>query len=430
MSLPKVLIYRRNGGLGRAGDDERQYSALCMNGAAVTGGVQLNTVYELNSLNDAVDLGIDADYDTDNTMLCYYHISEFFRMCPTGKLFILIVAQTVTLTQMADKTSTNGLAQLLRDPLCKGKVRQAAVARNPASGYTPVTDGGLDSDSLAYDSGTTTYSGAVVKAHALATEEQTLYRPVHIFVEGRSLNGTTAALFDATGANCSKVQLVVLADNDVSTADTLYAGYAAVGTVLGLRAGLSSANSLAFVALGNIQSQADSKFVNPGLSSGTKLSAYTDTVNGDQDVLYDKGFIAPRIYQGYDGVYLNSDRTCVVNTDDYARGALNMVINEADRLVYLTMLPKLEGDYKVNASNGRLAPIIIKSWEADCNKALGTLVGTEDDNTGDVSAAGAFINPNQNFLSTDTIVVEHQIVPKGYAKTIKNYIGFKNPFNS
>lgn len=428
--LPSVTINRRTGGLGRVGDSENGYSALCMNGIAVSGGAALNTPYELNNVNDAVALGLDEAYDDTNSLLVYYHISEFFRMNPVGKLFIMLVAQTVTLTQMADVTTTNGLAKLLRDPKCGGKVRQAAICRNPATDFTPTTANGIDSDSVAVSAGV--YSGAIVKAQALAEAERVLHRPVHIFVEGRSLNGTTADLIDVTAAAvaCPKVQLVLMADNDVSVAKAIYAGHAAVGTVLGHRSAINIGQSIAFVQIGNIQDAALGKFVNPGLSSGTKLSAFTDSVNGDQDVIYNKGFIAPRVFQGYPGVFINGDRTCVVNSDDFARGSYNMVVNEAERIVYKTMLPHLEEDLKVDATTGRLAPVVVRSWEAECDEALSVLVGGDNTNVGNASGVKTYIDPTQNFLSNETIIVQINIVPKGHAKTITVYIGFKNPFNS
>jgi hypothetical protein len=405
-----------------------------MSGVAAT-GLALNTVAELNNINDAKALGIDEDYDSTNNTLVFYHISEFFRMAPGAKLFIMLVSQATTLTQIADKTTTNGLAKLLRDPLCKGKVRQAGIARNPASGYTPTLAAGIDSDCLAVSGGT--YSGAVVKAQALAADERTYKRPVHVFVEARLDPAmATASLIDATGADCNHVQLVALQDKAVGDAHALYAAHAAVGTVLGLRAKIGISESLAHPGegspgAGNIQSAAESKFITPALSSNDALSTYTDIASGDQDVIYDKGFLAPRVYQGYPGVYVNSDRTCTATSSDYARGALNMVVNEWERIVYKVMVPKIEASVKVDKNTGYLDPLVTKAWEADVDAAVSKeMVGVENDAAADISGAETYINPQQNVLSTDTITVEGSIVPKGYAKTIAVKIGLDNPYSA
>ncbi|HLP51232.1 MAG TPA: DUF2586 family protein [Chitinophagales bacterium] len=428
MGQPQINIYRREGGLGRVGDNERNWSALCMNGVAVTDLVDLNTVYELNNVNDAVALGLDAAYDTSNLMLVHYHIKEFFRMCPTGKLFIMLVSQTVTLTQMADLATTYGLAKLLRDPLCEGKVRQAAIALNPEANYTPTYADDIDDDCLKVTG--STYGGAVVKAQALAEEERVLKRPVHIFVEGRlDPDMASNTLIEAVEAASPKVQLVALQDYDVANTDSTFENHAAVGTVLGYRANIGLSPSLANPAQGSIQNGATGDFVNPALSSHKVLTHYSDTLNGDMDVIYDKGFIIPRVHQNYPGVYLNSDRTCVDTTNDYARGSNNMVANEAERIIYNYFVPKLDADVKVDKNTGKLAPVVVNAWQAGVTQVLKAgLEGSDQDNSGDVSSVEAYINPNQNFLSTDTISVEAEIVPKGYAKTIKVYVGFKNPF--
>lgn len=423
MGKPEINIYRRAGGLGRVGNNERKWSGLVMGGVAVSGTLSLNTVYELNSVNDARNLGIDEAYDTANTVLCFYHISEFFRMCPDGKLFIMVVAQSTTLTSMGDKTNTtNGLVKLLRDPKCQGKIRQAAIAKNPASGYTPTVADGIESDVIAVSAGV--YSGAVVKLQALAEEERTLKRPVQMIVEARAFGGTSSSLIDGSAANCPKVYMCMAADYDVSSSNSRYAGHAAVGTLLGHRANISSCKSIAYVAIGNIQDVALGKFVNPGLSSGTKLSAFTDTVNGDQDVILSKGFVIPRIFQGGTEVYFNKDITATAGTDDFYRGANSMVVNEAERLVYKTMKPHIEEDLPVDATTGQLPTILTKAWESECEDAINKTLKN------DISGVTAYIDPAQNFLSTDEIKIEISIVPKGYASTINVYIGLENPYSA
>lgn len=414
-----VNIVRTNGNLGRKDPSQDMISGLCTTGVAVSGGAALNTIYELNSVDDAEDLGINAAYDTTNVTLVYYHIKEFFRLCPNGKLFIILVAQSATLTQLCDKATTNGLAKLLRDPKCRGKIRQVAVARNPASGYSPTLANGIDSDSIAVSGGV--YSGAVVKAQALAEEERDQHRPVFILVEGRSFNGTAPSAIDLRASNCNKVALTILQDKAVGDANALYAGHAAVGTVLGLIAARKVNESIGWVQECNIQSAADEAFVSPALSSNTLISSYSLT---DQNTLDTKGFILAKTYEGYPGVFVQDSPTCALVSDDFSTIENNRTMDKAERKVYLRLLPKVNSPQKVDAATGKLAPGVCKYFEAEAENELQSMVTGEE-----VSGVDAWVDAEQDILSTETLEVKVEITPTGKAKTITAVLGFKNPFN-
>lgn len=422
-------IYRTTGGLGKLSTTDRSTTGLCMGGVAVSGGVQLNTVYELNSLLDAAALKINPAYDTTNVTLVYQHIKEFFRKSPSGKLFIMLVSQATTLTAICDVTSTYGIYALANDPKCAGKLRFIGACLNPASGYTPTVANGINSDVVTLTAGV--FTKALVKAQETAQRLFAQYRPAQIFLEARDFTGVVADLMDVTPSACNDVQLVIAADNDISSANALYNGYAAVGTFLGLRSNLQIQQQLSYVAVSNLQDGSTGDWVNPGYSSNTLLSAFSQGywlnnsyTNGDQDVIQNKGFIGPEVYNDFAGVYPACDVTASATTDDYNLGPNGIVVNEGARIIYKYMVPNLNIDVEVDKTAGTLDPILVATWQAECAKSL------SDNLAGNVSAVDCLIDPNQNVLSTDIITVQLLITPKGYANQINIPIGLTNPFKA
>ena len=425
--MGSITITKTNGNLGRQQPSEDAISALCMNGVAVSGNAALNTVYELNNVSDAEALGLTEAYDLANKVLVWHRIRNFFLRSPNGKLFIMLVSQATTLTQMADKTTANGLAKLLRDPKCAGLVRQAAIARNPASGYTPTSGAsGLDGDVLTVTAGPPdTYSGAIIKAQALAEEEETLHRPVMIFVEGRGFNGTTAAAADLHLLNCPQVAVTIAQDYDVAALDALFNGYAGVEDALGMAARRAVNESIGWVADGNLQDMAAGIYVTPALSSHQLLSAYTDVPNGDFDTLEEKAYIFPKLYTQVAGVYFNSHNTCVALTNDYSNIQNNRTIQKAIRIAYKTLVPDINRTIPVDATTGKMTAAICKYFEEKVNISTSDMVKAVE-----CSAVDCFVNPNQNVISTSKVTVKVSVTPTGTAEAIDAYIGFVNPFNS
>jgi hypothetical protein len=335
----------------------------------------------------------------------------------------MAISSTVlsALTQMADKTFANGLAKLVRDPLCAGKVRQAAIARNPAAGYIPIDgDTSLDGDVLTVNNGI--YSGALINAQALASEEETLHRPLIIFVEGRGFNGTTAAADNLRKLNCPQVGgAVIVQDRTVAQADPLFANYAAAETVLGLASRRAVNESIAWVADGNIQDRLQGIFTVPGISSGSALSDYTA---GDLATLNGKGYIIPVVYTDYEGVYVFDSPTCIVDSDDYATVELNRTIQKAIRIAYKTLVPDINRAIPVDTQTGRMTPSICKYFEAKVDTALDIMLQNQE-----CSAVSSYVDPNQNVISTGKVYVHVTITPTGTAREINVFIGFNNPFN-
>lgn len=407
--MRRVIFERKNGGLGREKPTEDGISGLIFNAVAVSGTFALGTTYEFHSLQDAEALGINAAYDSTNKLLVHYHISEFFRINPGAVLYVFGVAQSITMTQMCDKDNAY-LKKLLTSS--QGKIRQVGVVRNPASGYTPTITTGLDGDVVT----------AIAKADQLSIEEEAYYRPVEIILEGKYFTGSPSAALDLHTQKKSNVSVVIVADNDISILKPEYAGHASIGTVLGCISKAAVNENIGWAEKFNIQSEADERFLNAGLSSGLKLSDYSEV---QLTTLNDKGYITPELIIDIAGVYLNDSFTCTGLDDDFYCIENNRVIKKSIRLVYKVLAPKVKRPTKVDKITGYLPLEVVKFYQATAKSAMDVLLRNNE-----VSDTNAYMNPQQNLLATNELVIDIEITPTGSARKIRVPIGFNNPFKS
>lgn len=415
MAYPKVTITRLTGQLGRLGQDAGEgVAALVMGGVAVVGKAQQNTVYKLYSVKGAENIGLDAAYDIANDVLVYYHISEFFRMNPTGELHIMLVAQGTTLAAMVDKDN-NYLKKVLRDGA--GRIRKAGVVLNPASGYTPTLSGGLDEDVL----------DAIPIAQELADDEYTAGRPINnIVIEGREFNGTVGDATDLKAINGGPyrdVSIVIAQDFATASLDALFAKTAAVGTYLGAATNKTASQSFAQpIDQFNLTDVAAGRFLSSYLSNGNPISNLADA---DIEALSEKGYIFGRTFPNYDGVYFNQSHVCAPATDDYNASELRDVMNRAVRIVRPVMIPYVNStDFVVE--NGRIVKRQTKMIEAEIRQAL-TAMQNDYSSVPVVVVDPEFDDSGvayPSFLSDSTLRVIIGIVPKGKAEVIVVSIGF------
>ncbi|MGE0635990.1 MAG: DUF2586 family protein [Bacteroidia bacterium] len=413
MGLPNVTINIGNGALGRRNPSKDMVSAMIGNGVSPGSSplLQLGTSYQLKSTNDAVTLGIDADYDTTNNVLVHHHIKEFFRMNPDGELWIMLLADTVSLTDMLDVANTSNAAKLLLD--AGGNVRRLGAFRCPATNYTPTTTDGIDADVLT----------AIAKAKALKAQEDAAHRNLGgIIIEGRSFTGSATNAEDLVGGgyDADGVAVTILQDYDVAATHAIHAGYAALGTVLGSRSKAKVNEDTMWVEKFNLQDMSVPIFENVSLSSNLLLSSYSDT---DLGTLHDKGYIFGRKYVGVDGVYLNSNKCATAASSDYAYLPDNEVIAKAARLIYAALVPKLGNPVSVDTTTGKLDRTFVAYLER-----LGHTSLSEMETGQEISGKDVFVDPDQNVLSTSEITLKFSITPTGTARAITADLSFTNPF--
>lgn len=402
-----VTITIGNGNLGRASQSLDGVCALIGTGVSVADKFALGDHLALRSIADAENLGITAAYDTTNKSLLWHHISAFYANAGEGaELYVLPVANTVTMTEMLDKTGTH--APALLDAL-KGRIRMLAISRTPASTYVVIPSTQFDPDVWT----------AAAKAQELYASEFLLHRPIQVFIEGRAFQGTAASAKDlrnaSTGLNTNRVSIVALADNTVSLLFAEALKYAAVTVPMGRAAAIPVQRNIGRVKDGGITLIGEA-----GLSSGAKLSTYTGT---DISALDGFGYIIAIQRDGKSGYFINNDHCACVISDDYAYVHRGRPIDKAARLVRQTYLEELLDDVEVDSATGKLAAAVVKHYQRAGEKAIEINMLA----SGEISGVSVFVDPDQNILSTDTITTVMRIVPKGMVNAVLVLLSYSNP---
>ena len=416
-------IQKINGGLGRRNASTDSIMGLLF-GGVTTGSIALGDVKKLIQISDAEDLGLNAAYDANNKILVYHHIAQFFKYSPSGTLYIKIVAQGTTLTDMCDYTKPN-LQSLVLDESVKREAKSFGVILNPdASTYVATVTNGIDAD----------VTSAVIKAQELIDKlrDDAVYVDA-VILEGRKAGGTISTMEDMRTKSCENVSVVIASDPAVVALDPAYVNYAAVGSVIGMLSARKVHENLGSVAIINLPDtkkgdenyaltdKNTNSWLTAAISDGTLVSSLSKV---NQKALEDKGYIFAGFYEGYPGIYFNDSPTSVELADDYSFIEMNRVWNKAARYVRLALTPKMKSTIDVDKDTGFIAPTTIASWENAALKKVGNML--KDDEVSNIKIS---IDPKQNILSGNPIVIVMGVTPKGIAREIINELGFKNPFN-
>lgn len=397
MSLPGVNITILNGALGSVPGTSDGIAGMILSGVAVVDKIALNEPKQLFSLADAVALGLDEDYDTANSVDVYYQIKEFYSEAGTGaELWIMLVAQTVTMAEMADITEVNNAVKLL--DAASGTIRLLGITRVPDGSYSETITDGLDSDVWA----------AVTKAQALAVAYAANMRPFRTVIAGRAWSGVSGDLAD----------LKQRSDNRCAVALTGQGSgleEANIGIILGRLAANPVQRKISRVKSGALQ------LTEAYLTDGSSVESHESALNS----IHDKGYIIFRKFERKAGYFFNSDPAATADTDDYKYLARGRVIDKVVLLTYETFINEVDEDIELNA-DGTLPASYVKSLQGEIEKVISTAMVAE----GELSAISCVIDPTQNILSTDKLNVSVKPVPKGYTSAIDIEIGFSNPLNN
>ena len=431
-TLNDVVITKLSGGLGRRNPEQDMVSGLLFDGVATT-KLALNKIERLASLEDAEALGITADYDV-NGQSAYYQIQQFFRMNPSGDLYIMATTAT-SYPEIAGKAMD-------MQEKANGNIRQIAIIYSGATTFAQT-------------------QAAILKAQTQADLAYKDYMPFEIILEGKGFTIDAASL---DGSNAQNVSVVIAMDVEkafeqklvqkdttklytlapkeelvplegaidvynVKNADGLkkengaaiefifkdsYKNTAAVGLALGAISKAKVSENIAWIEKFNLTGEG---FAKAGFVGGEEFKTL-----GTLSELNDKRFIFAKTHTGLPGVYFNDSHTCTLGTSDFAYVENNRTINKATRLLRTALLPKLASPVLVDI-DGKLPQSVSKSFEGLCRSALEGMVANQE-----VSAFDVYVDPKQNILATSELKVKAEITPIGTARKIMVDLGFKNPF--
>ncbi len=379
-TLNDVVINKLSGGLGRRNPEEDMVSGLLFDGAS-TDKLDFDKVERLASLEDAEALGITAEYDTE-TQSAYYQIQQFFRMNPSGDLYIM-------LTESGSYENTAGKALEMQEK-ANGNIRQMAIISSGATTFAQT-------------------KAAVAKAQTQANLAYTDFMPFEVILEGKGFDTDLAT--SLAGLNAENVSVVVAMDVEKAV---IYPNSAAVGLALGAVSRAKVSENIAWIEKFNLTGEG---FAKAGFVGGKEIKTL-----GTLSDLNEKRYVFTKTHTGLAGVFFNDSHTCTTGTSDFAYVENNRTINKATRLLRTALLPKLASPVLVDI-DGKLPQSVSKSFEGLCRSALEGMVANQE-----VSDFDVYVDPKQNILATSELKVKAEITPIGTARKIIVDLGFKNPF--
>lgn len=436
-TLNDVSITKLSGGLGRRNPEQDMVSGLLFDGVA-TLKLALDKIERLASLEDAESLEITVDYDV-NGQSVYYQIQQFFRMNPSGDLYIMA-------TSASSYEDVVGKAMNMQEQ-ANGNIRQMAIIYSGATTFAQT-------------------QAAVTKAQTQAELGYKDYMPFEIILEGKGFDANTAT--NLAELNAENVSVLVAMDVEKALEQKLfkkgatpaddahytlapkeklvtapgfpnvynvndgdgvkkenevvlqfifkdsYKNTAAVGLALGAISRAKVSENIAWIEKFNLTGEG---FAKAGFIGGQEIKTL-----GTLSELNEKRYVFTKTHTGLAGVYFNDSHTCTTGTSDFAYVENNRTINKATRLLRTALLPKLASPVLVDI-DGKLPQSVSKSFEGLCRSALEGMVANQE-----VSAFDVYVDPKQNILATSELKVKAEITPIGTARKIMVDLGFKNPF--
>jgi hypothetical protein len=319
--------------------------------------------------------------------LWHYHISEYFRIQPRGKVWVGFypVPSSYTFVEMNDLQN-----------FAQGEIRQILVYNDVAR-----TAANIVSDCTALQA-------AQVISEGLKMPYEVLY--------AASANYNINGLLNLNTLTAYKVSVVISQDAGGQGAFlylTTGKGITTGGACLGMVSLLKVSENIGWVERCNVSNGVECDTI--GFVTGQSWIAQSEnTLNQLNSYRY----IFLRKYTSLAGSYFNDSHTAVSVASDFAYIENNRTIDKAGRLAYTALLPQLNSPLTLNA-DGTLTNVTIAAFTGLLTTAINDMV-----RNGELSAFLVTIDPNQDVLTTSTIVVRLQLLINGVARNIIVNIGF------
>lgn len=389
MPLPGVKIKLGNGALRRISASADGVAGLILTGTAVEGKLQLNRPYQISSTRDLITLGID----TATNPLAEKEVKAFYAHAGEGaELHLLIVSETTTLAVMCDPAADSPLCKLIDS--AGGRIRLVGVNKLPLAEYEADTTQGIDSDAIV----------AIAKAQLTAENYAEKIRPFRILLPAPAWNGSTDTLYKPAEGSYNRVAMILASDAPIGNVYT-----AAIGMILGRSAALEPQQCIGRIKSGTL---AENGYFTDG-------STYIEK-SGMADSLHDAGYIFFVSITAKNGCYLNGDPMAAPVTDDYSALNLGRVIDKATVLAYTTYITEIMDNIAVD-DTGKLSVGACKNFESMIRNAVNSIMGDQ------ISSFSAYVNPDQNILSTGKLIIDCTLRPLGVIRNIVVNLAFENP---
>jgi hypothetical protein len=382
---------------GQLGGTLQTNDGIC--GMVLTGetesGYTAGTTLLITGMSDLLNQGITIA----NNPFAVRHCQEFYDQAGEGaQLYLMLVADTVTIAAIADNTNANGAKKLL--DFAQGAIKVLGIMTDDKA-----IDAGGGTVTITNSLNAAVYTAAAnmkVMAAAYYAKEW----PFRCIIGGSSYNGTPSGLVNETsGTSNNRVAILI---GDTQSYDATYSS-AALGLLLGRVASIPVQRKISRVKDGPLTNTEVYLHVTPYASAG-----------GDPATIAGKGFITFMSYANVSGFFFSSDPMLTATTDDYSALARGRVIDKAHILAYATFIQEVDDEVPVN-DDGTINSGFAKHLQQQIINIISiSMVGK-----GECSAVDCFIALNQNIIQTNTLGVVLKIRPVGYSTTINIDLGFE-----
>lgn len=336
-----------------------------------------------HTLTQNVIAGVCSDID-----ILHYHISEFFRLQPKGKLYVSLqaTADVGTFSKITDMQN-----------FAVGEIKQLGVYYK-SNAFATSHCNAIQSIVTALAAVDKPISSVIVAGEVSGTADITTLSNLKLLSDpnvsvcvGQDGAATGFKLFKATGKSITNM-----------------------GEMLGAVALTKVSDSIAY--LGQFQVSTSELDV-VAFANGQLWTSLSDSALTNLDSY---GYTFLRKVVGLSGTYHNRPYTCVSATSDYSFIQSNRTIDKAIRSCRALLLPETGSPIKVNA-DGTLTNDVIGYFSGLCQQALDTMVSNSE-----LSNYQVLIDPTQDVLSTGILEITVQLLPIGTADFIEVNIGFTN----
>jgi hypothetical protein len=386
---PTIKINHLNGQLGRITPTKDGVAGLILSGTAVL-GMALTTPKQIFSLKGAEDLGMTAI----NNPFAYSEVADFYKKAGTGaELWLMLIADTTLLADVCNKN--NNIARKLLDT-ADGTIRLLGINRKLPVGYTISNTACVDTDILQ----------AKINLHELITEYRIAHKPLRAILPHLGFDNTkTGALYNFRQDTHNTIGII--------SWSAYTTGQPAIAHALGKLTTIPVQRNLGRVKDG------DEGVLNAYFPDGTPVKS----LESQWDALYDKGLIFLVKHYGRSGFFFVDDSTCAPLEDDYSQLSNGRTIDKAHVLAYNVLSNELLDEVEIN-DDGTLPASVTGYFQNEVENAIRAQMKNE------ISGVSAYVDPNQNVLSTSALNLRIKVRPKGQLKDIEADLSFDNPFNS
>jgi hypothetical protein len=363
---------------------------MVMTGVSESGGYTLGTTISVTSLAAVTAAGITVA----NNPFAIKQITEFYNEAGAGAtLFLMLVANTMTVDLMASNTNANGCVKLLNYAIAQG---------------TPIKVLGLITDDTVVTTTVTNgINGAVYTAAAnIVTTRAAFFAiqaPFRCIIGGTSYSGTASALTTENSGTTNNSAAILIGDTSTT--------YSNVGAAVGLCLGLISTLPV---------QRKISRVKNGILTNSTAYLGAAAFAQANGTIIAGKGYITFEAYPSNAGFYFSGDPMLTVSTDDYCFLCRGRVIDKAQVLAYTLFLQEVDDEILTNPLTGVIDPGFAASLQTKIEDAINENMTA----LGNITGVQCFIDPTQNIVETNTLAVNLNIDAVGYASAININLGF------